>query len=258
MKLVWLSDLHFEFLPENLVRAFLGQVIVEAPDVVVITGDISNGRMLQLHLELIAKLLPYPVYFELGNHDFYQSDFVQVNAVALEICALHSNLIELGHGEIIPLGKDTALVGHRGWADGRAGIGSRSNVRLNDHQYITDLRLPSSELFSTLNLLGDQSADYIRTIVPKALEKAQNLFIATHVPPFPEASLYQNKPSDPNFAPHFVNVAMGRAILEMAKGPASVSSISFRHQPSRRWGEMEAGRRRLQASSMISSTVSWP
>jgi hypothetical protein len=68
-----------------------------------------------------------------------------------------------------------------------------------------------------LNRLGDESADYIRTIAPKALERANHLLIATHVPPFVEAALYQNKPSDPNYAPHFVNLALGRLIRRVAR-----------------------------------------
>jgi hypothetical protein len=36
------------------------------------------------------------------------------------------------------------------------------------------------------------------------------------VPPFVEAALYENKPSEPSYAPHFVNVAMGHAILDLA------------------------------------------
>jgi len=51
----------------------------------------------------------------------------------------------------------------------------------------------------------------------EALSACQRLIIATHVPPFLEAALYQGKPSEPAFAPHFVNLAMGNAILELAR-----------------------------------------
>jgi len=218
MKLIWLSDLHLEFVGAFQFRTFLEQVVAEKPDAVLITGDISNGRMIEYHLGLLADMVPYPIYFVLGNHDFYLGSIAEVDALVRTICARHINLIELGHGEIIPLGKTAALIGHRGWADGRAGVGSRSTVRLNDHQYITDLREPDPHrLFAILNRLGDESADCIRSIAPKALETAQHLFIATHVPPFAEAALYQNKPSDPAFAPHFVNIVMGRAIRDLAR-----------------------------------------
>jgi Icc protein len=218
MKLIWLSDLHAEFVGAFPWRNFIHEMVGAKPDAVLITGDISNARLIEYHLGLLVEWLPCPIYFVLGNHDFYLGSFAQVDALVRDLGARHPNLVELGHGEIIPLGKDTALIGHRGWADGRAGIGSRSTVRLNDHRSIADLREPDPHrLFAILNRLGDESADYIRAVAPRALENARHLFIATHVPPFVEAALYENKPSEPGFAPHFVNLALGRAILEIAQ-----------------------------------------
>jgi hypothetical protein len=87
---------------------------------------------------------------------------------------------------------------------------------MNDFIHIQDLRLERRPLFEVLEKLGRESADYVREIAPKALAKAKNLIVATHVPPFIEASLYQNKPSQPDFAPHFVNVSLGGALLDIA------------------------------------------
>jgi Icc protein len=218
MKLIWVSDLHLEFVPTVQLRPFIEEIVAEAPDAILITGDISNARLIEYHLGLLSESLPCPAYFVLGNHDFYLGSFAEVDSLVATICARRRNLIQLGHGEVIPLGMETVLIGHRGWADGRAGTGSRSTVRLNDHQYITDLREPDPhQLFAILERLGDESADYISTIAPKALEKAQHLILATHVPPFVEASLFQNKPSGSDYAPHFVNLVLGRAILEIAR-----------------------------------------
>jgi len=218
MKLIWLSDIHLEFLGAVQARSFINEVVALKSDAVLITGDISNARLLEFHLGLLAELLPCPVYFVLGNHDFYLGSFVQIDSLVKTMCSRYPNLIELGHGELIRLGTDTVLIGHRGWADGRAGQGTRSRIRLNDSQYISDFRgLDAHQIFALMNELGDDSARYISEIMPKAYTESQNIIVATHVPPFTEAALYQNKPSDPAYAPHFVNVAMGRAILECAK-----------------------------------------
>jgi len=218
MKLVWLTDLHFEFLTAQEARSFIGTVRVEDPDAVLVTGDISNARLIEFHLGLLAQLLPCQIYFLLGNHDFYLGSFEQVDALVRDLCARHTNLVELGHGEIIQMTQGTVLIGQRGWADGRAGVGSRSTIRLNDSECITDLRgLEPVDFFALLNRLGDESADYIRKLAPEALKKADELIVGTHVPPFVEAALFQNKPSEPNYAPHFVNVAMGRALQEAAR-----------------------------------------
>jgi hypothetical protein len=79
------------------------------------------------------------------------------------------------------------------------------------------VRTDPTELFAILNALGEQSAEYIKVTAAEALSACQRLIIATHVPPFLEAALYQGKPSEPAFAPHFVNLAMGNAILELAR-----------------------------------------
>ena len=152
----------------------------------------------------------------LGNHDFYRGSFASVDEVAKKACRKHSNLVHFGHGEVIRLTGRTSLIGHRGWADGRAGVAERSTARLNDHLLIENLTAKEAGvLFSILNALGDQSADYIRGKAEEALPGWEHLLIATHVPPFPQAALYQGRPSGPEYAPHFVNVAMGSTLLDL-------------------------------------------
>ena len=82
MKLICLSDLHLEFLGGAPARLFIQEIEAEKPDAVLVTGDISNARLLEYHLVLLAELLPCPVYFVLGNHDFYLGGFAQVDALA--------------------------------------------------------------------------------------------------------------------------------------------------------------------------------
>jgi predicted MPP superfamily phosphohydrolase len=133
MKLTWLSDIHLEFLTLDRARRFLAEVERGRPDAVLITGDISTAPEIRHHLLLLAQSLSSQVYFVLGNHDFYRGDFARVDALVLEMCRAHPNLHVLGDGEIIPLTPKTALIGHRGWADGRAGLANRSTIRLNDY-----------------------------------------------------------------------------------------------------------------------------
>jgi predicted phosphohydrolase len=217
MKLIWISDPHLEFPTDKVVRAFVAKVAAEKPDAVLITGDISNARRIEYTLGLLATI-PCPIYFVLGNHDFYEGNFASVEATVKAVCRQHPNLIHLGAGEIVRLTDETTLIGHRGWADGRAGLGARSTARLNDHLLIQNLvRTDPAELFAILNALGDQSADYIKVTGGEALSGCERLIIATHVPPFLEASLYQGKPSEPAFAPHFVNLALGQVVLELAR-----------------------------------------
>jgi len=217
MKLIWISDPHLEFPTDKVVRTFIAKIAGEKADALLITGDISNALRIEYTLGLLATL-PCPIYFVLGNHDFYEGSFASVEAIVKETCCQHPNLIHLGRGEIVRLADEISLIGHRGWADGRAGLGARSAARLNDHVLIQNLiRTDPAELFAILNALGDQSSEYIKVTAAAALSSCQLLIIATHAPPFLEASLYQGKPSEPAFAPHFVNLAMGHVLLEVAR-----------------------------------------
>src|SRR5438128_329697 len=70
-RIAWLTDLHFDFLSPDEERLFLDRVRRDGPDVVVISGDISEARDVANDLRAIAERLALPVYFVLGNHDFY-------------------------------------------------------------------------------------------------------------------------------------------------------------------------------------------
>jgi predicted phosphohydrolase len=177
-----------------VVREFIASVAAEKPDAVLITGDISNAVRIEYTLGLLATL-SCPIYFVLGNHDFYEGSFASVAATVKESCRRHPNLIHLGAGEIVRLTDDTSLIGHRGWADGRAGAGATSTTRLNDHLLIQNLvRTDPIALFAILNSLGDQSAEYIKATGTEALSACRHLIIATHVPPFLKAALRRDKP----------------------------------------------------------------
>jgi predicted phosphodiesterase len=69
MKLAWVTDPHIDPTTEaNLRRAMRagGQV-----DAAVCTGDLSSAPRLREHLHQLREALRCPVYFVLGNHDYY-------------------------------------------------------------------------------------------------------------------------------------------------------------------------------------------
>ena len=230
MKLIWITDAHFEFVSPEAVNSFLGKVARLQPDAVLFTGDISVASRIEYHLAAIATSINCQIYFVLGNHDFYGGSFDSIKAAVSKTCGAFPNLNHLGHGEIVSLDSETVLIGHGGWADGRAGNGLRSNVRMNDFIHINDLRLERHPLYEALERLGRESADYIREVARKASATAKNVIVATHVPPFAEASLFQNKPSLPDYAPHFVNLSMGMALLDVADAhPQSTFTVLCGH-----------------------------
>lgn len=218
MKLVWITDPHLDFVGELGLLALAKNIRAQRPSALLVTGDLSTANLLPKHLVWLRSAVTCPVYLVLGNHDFYGGTFEGVDGLVDEFCAQHAKIHHLGKGEVVRLDKDTALVGHRGWADGRAGSEMKSPVVLNDFVLIGDLRgLTQAELFAELAARGDASATYFRRVLPEAMAKFQHVFVLTHVPPFPQSAWHEGRMSDPDFLPHFCNRAAGEAIAEVAR-----------------------------------------
>ncbi len=219
MKVMWLTDLHLDSARDEHCRAFFRRLRNADFDAAVITGDISTSEKLPGHLlELGRACAPRPVYFVLGNHDFIGSSFADVDRAVARVCAGQNNLRHLGYGEIVPLGGDVALIGCRGWPDGRAGWGSRSVVKSPDCEGIADFRgLSKPAVFERMEDLGKASGRYFRETLPYALQCYRHVWIATHVPPFTQAAFYDGKPCGRHHLPHFTNWSAGSAIQGIAR-----------------------------------------
>jgi predicted phosphohydrolase len=215
-RLAWCSDLHFDFIRPDRRRKFLDSIVMSGADGVLITGDISMSKRIGESLGAIAGM-EIPTYFTTGNHDYYAGDFAGTDTLIATVCRQYPHMTRLGEGEVVPLGERTVLVGHSGWGDGRAGIGPATNVRMNDSLLIADLKVEGEELFARMAALGDASARYIEDIARLAVQQADRIVVGTHVPPFPEASRHAGAPGQPSHLPHFCNVALGEALLRIAR-----------------------------------------
>ena len=117
--------------------------------------------------------------------------------------------------EVVELTPRTALVGHDGWGDARLGDHERSPVVLSDFSQIADFRhLNKTQLSAVLGRLGEESAAHLRYVLPKALERFEQLVVLTHVPPFREACWHEGDISGDNYLPYFACKATGDALLE--------------------------------------------
>jgi Icc protein len=216
-RLVWLTDLHFNFLPYERVDAFLGLVADREADAYVLTGDVSEAHDLVAMLQHIDDLLRRPLYFVLGNHDFYHGSIRDIRAAAAALFDDRPRLRYLtAVAQPIELTPRVALVGHDGWADARLGDYERSMVMMNDYRLIAELtRHTKLERWALLKALGDEAAAHVRAVLPRTLDRYPRVILATHVPPLREACWHDGQLSDDEWAPHFTCKAMGDAILEI-------------------------------------------
>lgn len=216
---LWLSDIHIDKTSASRRSWLLDQIANTPSDSVVISGDISTSYQLTEHLRLLATAcFPRPTYFVTGNHDYYCSSMAQVDADIDCVCAEVQNLHYLNGKQIIPLNRNTCLIGHRGWADSRAGYGDRTCLSSPDHRAIHDFRrLTREQALHRMQELGRESAAFIRQILPLALTRYRHVIMLTHTPPFAKAVRYNGAPCGPIHLPHFTNVATGLAIRGIAR-----------------------------------------
>jgi len=217
MRVAWATDIHLEFLTPPALTTFCITLATSSADAFLISGDISQARGLHKHLRILERTLERPIYFVLGNHDFYHGRIGEVRDQVREISGISSYLRWLPASGAIELSARTGLVGHDGWADGRLGDYANSPVLLNDYRLIDDfVGLDRAARLALLNRLGDEAGEYLRRELPAALERWKKVIVLTHVPPFAEAAWYMGRQSDEDWLPHFSCKAAGDALLAAA------------------------------------------
>jgi predicted MPP superfamily phosphohydrolase len=80
MKAAWLTDIHLNFLKPKQLDAFLQNLSRETAGCFLISGDIGEADSVAGYLEQMAAILKRPIYFVLGNHDYYGGSIEEVRA----------------------------------------------------------------------------------------------------------------------------------------------------------------------------------
>lgn len=232
MKLAWLTDIHLNFLDEDERIKFYQKIIRKTPDAIIISGDIAEGHSIcDLLLEMLDTL-KRPVYFVLGNHDYYGSSIDEVIRNISNLIKNNNQLCWLKTTGVLALNENTILLGQDGWADGRLGNFKNSRVELNDSRLITDLFqqriLGRNQLLEKMQSLADADAFALKSDLEKAVfRQPQKIIVITHVPPFKESCLYMGKVSGDDFLPYFGSKATGDVLMEIALDNPSIEFLTL-------------------------------
>lgn len=219
MRLAWLTDIHVNFLSPEQMAAFCAELRDSEADAFLITGDISEAPTLELHLTQLADSVHRPLYFVLGNHDFYRGSIPEVRSAIAARCVRSPWLRYLPEAGVLSLSEMWGLVGHDGWADGRFGNYRDSQVMLNDYVLIRELAwLGAEDRLSRIQSLAEEAAAHLGRMLADALDRHARVLVATHVPPFREACWYRNAISDDDHLPHFSSMASGDVIRNALEG----------------------------------------
>lgn len=222
MKLVWLTDIHLNFLKTDALESFYRHVARTACDGVLITGDIAEAPSLSATLKELKSEINAPIYFVLGNHDYYHGKIAEVRSEMIALTESEKDLHWLPASGSKFLSKKTVLVGQDGWADGRYGDIRKSQVVLNDSRLIQDLfqngLISKEALLEKMQALSDEDAENLRCDLLDSVNQhhPQEIMVLLHVPPFKEACLYQGKVASNDYLPYFSSKAMGDVLLAVA------------------------------------------
>ena len=216
MRAAWLTDIHLNFLTDEAIRDFGKAVQAHAPEVVLLGGDVGDAPSVVGHLRSLPDLFGAPVYFVLGNHDFYHGSIPYVHEFVESLCGDSPDLHWLDREDAVELSPKTALVGASAWADARLGDYGRSSMMLNDYMLIWEFAgLDKAGRRRRMQGLADAHARRVAGLLPRAAAAYPNLIFLTHAPPFRDACWHRGRISDDSALPHFSCKAMGDVLLKV-------------------------------------------
>lgn len=216
MWLAWVTDIHLDFLSDEQTDRFFARIVETGADGVVVTGDIALATTVAGLLCRMGRAVDRPVWFVLGNHDFYGGSIAAVRAAVTGL-SREGRVVWLPAADVVELSPHTALVGHDGWGDGRLGNVDATPVLLTDFFVIAELAgVDRTELTARLRRLGDEAAAHLGRVLPDALESHEHVLVVTHVPPLREACWHRGGYSDDDWLPYFTCKALGDVLLSEA------------------------------------------
>jgi predicted phosphohydrolase len=226
MHLAWATDVHLNAADSETIAAFCDDVTHSSARALLIGGDIAEAPDVGNRLLDLARRIRLPIYFVLGNHDYYGSS---VHAVRESMRRLeHPDLHWLPEAGCVRLTSRTALVGHGGWGDAQVGDFARAPI-MTDFLAIEDLarQIDRDDLLDgfhdrgplqrRLRELGEDAARTLRPHLQQAASGFSDVIALSHVPPFREASWYGGQISDEEWLPHTTCKALGDLLAEVAR-----------------------------------------
>ncbi len=234
----WCSDIHLDHLysDEDVVK-FATELINQDPTSIFVTGDISAAPRLAYHLSIIERVVQRPVFYVLGNHDYYGGDIDVVRKTMHDLSNMSQYLKYLPLTPYVALSKDTALVGHDGWYDALYADGIKSTFVMNDwfviknfesssggEMYYRTMRSVKNKdgVIAVARKLAAEGALHIANGIKSAARYHKNIIVATHFPPFKESHVYGGKIGDDNAQPWYTSKMTGDVLLSAAKAYADV------------------------------------
>ena len=247
MRLTWATDIHLDFItsPENPevssrnLDVFCETIKKENSDAMILSGDISLSPYLTNHLFELERRLSFPVYFVLGNHDFWGGSFENVRNKVSSFSRHSDYLKYLSVSGYFMLTSNVAVVGHDGWYDGFYSDPKKSNAMMNDWNSISDFSSANVYNFNgsqaidldvVLSVSRSQSllaAKHIANGIKRVIQQqdVKKVLVVTHVPPF--TNPIDKREYSLDLYPWYSSKTMGDMLLEASKHNSNIEFEVF-------------------------------
>ena len=228
----WLTDIHLDCVVDDARRMVFAESVRDTGCTgVIITGDISTAPNIVFHLSQFERIVQRPVYFVCGNHDAYKGSIADVRTKLKELSNISSFLKYLSVTGFVSLSNKTALVGHDGWYDALNGKPRSERFDMSDWYLISEYRdaisRSASRTEAIINVsrgLAQEAVDHMALNIKNAVSAGhKNIIVATHVPPFQEAHIFEGKVGDAVHQPWFTSRLMGETLKSAAGAYPHVS-----------------------------------
>lgn len=222
MKLAWTTDPHFDHAKPGMIESYCKKALETGADGIVMTGDLAESYSFGKFLQRVRDTVKKPIWFVLGNHDYYVSHGKQgpttMKGTRNVAERLGENLHYLPSVEPVTLGAEAALVGADGWYDGGYASIVTTRVQISDMEMNPDFRWqPKSLMIKRCEGLAMNSAQTILNKARKAIAAGKtSVVVATHVPPFRECATYMGKVSDDHWAAWMTSKSTGDVLLKLS------------------------------------------
>jgi 3',5'-cyclic-AMP phosphodiesterase len=235
-RFAWATDIHLDFVEKREFDKFVSGIKDTKADALFVTGDIANGKDVKTLLPKLQESIGMPIYYVLGNHDFYGSSISSVRTWAADMTDGTANLRWLPECGVVVLDDDVAMIGVDGWGDGRLGNWQKSTILLNDWDMIEEFKkinaLHNREArLKKLRAIGMSEAMMLKDVLLQALKRDyKQIVVLTHVPPWKAATWHEGEHSDDDWLPWFSCAEVGQTLIkETAQFPHAKVTVLCGH-----------------------------
>ena len=231
--IAWVTDPHFDQCDISKIENLIKDIKKQKVDAVLVTGDIAEKGTTGLYLQFLQRGLKLPVWFVLGNHDWYNISRERGEEILSKY--LSDDLVLLDNTQEIKLNKKSCLVGGENWWDAAFGdtFGLIDGyVMGEDYQkidYITPQSIDKAP-FDRVRKLSKDCSEKILDKIVEAFKTYDKVYLAVHVPPFKEACVVGGIQIPNNWLNHFCDFGLGTKLkLLMEQNPEKKLKVFAGH-----------------------------